>query len=335
MKKGFTPMRAKSLGIGYYLPEKILTNQDLEKMVDTSDAWIVERTGIKERRIVEPGGKNSDLSVEAARRALQDAKIDPLQLDLIIVATASPDMPFPSTACIVQALLGAKNAAAFDLEAGCTGFIYALSVAEKYLLSPDYQYILIIGCDIVSSVIDYTDRNTCIIFGDGAGAMVLGKSEGDCGLLSTSIGADGTGAGLLYMPAGGSALPATHETVEQGLHYLRMNGNEIFKFATKMIPEICEELLHKAGLTYDDIDLFVPHQANIRIIQSAVRRMKMPLEKVVVNLDRCGNISAGSVPVALAQYNEEHPIRTGANILMVAFGTGLTYGGAILRWGRD
>ena len=328
-------MKTKVLGIGYCLPDRILSNQDLEKMVDTTDAWIVERTGIKERRIVEPGGKNSDLSVEAARKALQDAEIDPLQLDLIIVGTASPDMPFPSTACIVQALLGAKNAAAFDLAAGCTGFIYAMTVAEKFLLSPEFNNVLIIGCDIVSSVIDYTDRNTCIIFGDGAGAMVLGKSEGECGILGTRIGADGTGAELLYMPAGGSALPATHETVEKRLHYLRMNGNEIFKFATKIVAETTAELLRKADLTYDDIDLFVPHQANLRIIQSAMRRMKLPPEKVAINLDRCGNISAGAIPVALAQYNEEHPLRSGANILMVAFGTGLTYGGAILRWGRD
>ena len=328
-------MKAKVLGIGYCLPERVLTNQELEKMVDTSDAWIVERTGIKERRIVEPGEKNSDLSVEAARRALQDAKMDPLQLDLIIMATATPDMQFPSTACIVQAQLGAKNAAAFDLAAGCTGFVYALSVAEKFLLSPEFNNILIIGCDIVSSVIDYTDRNTCILFGDGAGAMVLGKSEGESGILSTFIGADGTGSGLLYMPAGGSALPATPETLEKRLHYLRMSGNEIFKFATKIVAETTEELLFKAGLTYDDIDLFVPHQANLRIIQSAMRRMKLPPEKVAINLDLCGNISAGSIPVALAQYNEKHPLQSGANILMVAFGTGLTYGGAILRWGRD
>lgn len=328
-------MKVKALGIGCCLPDRVLSNQDLEKMVDTTDEWIVERTGIKQRRIVEPGGKNSDLSVAAARRALQDARIDPLQLDLIIVATATPDMPFPSTACIVQAQLGAKNAAAFDLAAGCTGFVYALSVTEKFLLSPDYNYILIIGCDIVSSVVDYTDRNTCVLFGDGAGAMVLGKSEGNCGLLSTCIGADGTGAELLYMPAGGSALPATHETLEKRLHYLRMNGNEIFKFATKIVASTTEELLRKAGLTYEDIDIFVPHQANLRIIQSAMRRMKLPPEKVAINLDYCGNISAGSIPVALTQYNEQHPIKNGANILMVAFGTGLTYGGAILRWGRD
>lgn len=328
-------MRAQTLGIGYCLPDRILTNQDLEKMVDTTDEWIVERTGIHERRIVSPGEKNSDLSVEAARRALQDAKIDPLQLDLIIVATASPDMPFPSTACIVQALLGAKNAAAFDLAAGCTGFVYAMTVAEKFLKTPDYNYILIIGCDIVSSVIDYTDRNTCILFGDGAGAMVMGKTEGDNGLLSTKIAADGNGAMLLYMPAGGSAIPASHESVDKRLHYLRMNGNEIFKFASKTVPEMANNVLTQAGLTYDDIDLFVPHQANLRIIQSAMRRMKLPPEKVAINLDKCGNISAGSIPVALAQYMEKNPLKSGANILMVAFGTGLTYAGAVLRWGRD
>ncbi|MEA4923855.1 MAG: beta-ketoacyl-ACP synthase III [Syntrophomonadaceae bacterium] len=328
-------MRVKALGIGYCLPERVLSNQDLEKMVDTNDAWIVERTGIKERRILGPEGKNSDISVVAARRALQDAQIDPLQLDLIIVGTVTPDMPFPATACILQAELGAAKAAAFDLAAGCTGFIYAMSVAEKLLLAPEYNHILIVGCDIPSSVVDYTDRNTCILFGDGAGAMVLGKSEGDCGILSTCIGSDGNGAGLLYMPAGGSALPATHATVDQRLHYLKMNGNEIFKFATKIVAETTAELLRKAGLTYEDIDLFVPHQANWRIIQSAMRRMKLPPEKAAINLDVCGNISAGSIPVALCQYNEKHPLARGTNILMVAFGTGLTYGGAILRWGRD
>jgi 3-oxoacyl-(acyl-carrier-protein) synthase III len=328
-------MRVKALGIGYCLPEKVLKNQDLEQMVDTADAWIVERTGIRERRILEPGGKNSDISIVAARKALEDAHIDPLQLDLIIVATVTPDMPFPATACILQAQLGATNAAAFDVAAGCTGFIYALSVAEKYLWSPEFSHVLIVGCDIVSSVIDYTDRNTCVLFGDGAGAMVLGKSEGDCGILSTYIGSDGTGAGLLYMPAGGSALPATHATVDKQLHYLKMNGNEIFKFASKIVAETTAELLRKTGLSYDDIDLFVPHQANMRIIQSAMKRMKLPPEKAIINLDVCGNISAGSIPVALAQYNEQHPLPRGANILMVAFGAGLTYGGAILRWGRD
>ncbi|MFA7078560.1 MAG: beta-ketoacyl-ACP synthase III [Syntrophomonas sp.] len=328
-------MKAKALGIGCCVPDTILSNQDLEKMMDTSDAWIIERTGIKERRIIGPEGKCSDLALEAARRALQDAHVDPLELDLIIVATVTGDMQFPATACIVQAGLGAKNAAAFDLGAGCTGFVYALTVAEKFLLSPAYQRVLIIGSEIVSKVLDYSDRNTSILFGDGAGAMVLGKSAGDYGLLSTLIAADGNGAGLLYQPAGGSALPASHATIEQRLHYLKMNGNEIFKFATKIIAEASEELLSRAGLSFEDIDLFVPHQANIRIIQAAVRRMKIPMEKVVVNLDHFGNMSAASIPVALAQVHEKQPLQQGDNVLMVGFGAGLTYGGAILRWGRD
>lgn len=328
-------MKTQALGIGYCMPERVLSNLDLEKMVETSDAWIVERTGISERRIVSPGEKNSDISIIAAQRALDQAGIDASQLDLIIMATVTPDMQFPATACLVQAGLGAMNAGAFDLAAGCTGFVYGLSVAEKYLMSTEYNYVLVVGCDIVSSVIDYNDRSTGILFGDGAGAMVLGKSDGECGLLSTTIGADGTGAGLLYMPGGGSAIPATKESVEQRLHYLRMNGNEIFKFATKIVAKITAELLEKANLTYADIDLFVPHQANLRIIQSAMKRMKLPPEKVAMNLDHYGNISAGSIPVALAEYNEKHPLPKGANILMVAFGTGLTYGGAILKWGRD
>src|SRR5665647_1036959 len=249
-------MRTKVLSTGYYLPDRILSNQDLEKMVDTSNEWIIERTGIRERRIVEPEGKCSDLAYEAARRALENAELDPMQIDLIIVATSSPDTLFPSTACIVQARLGAKNAAAFDLEAGCTGFVYALSVAEKFLLSPDFHYVLIIGAEVVSKITDYTDRNTCVIFGDGAGAMVLDKSEGHCGIINTNIAADGTGAGLLYMPAGGSALPASIETIEKRLHYLKMNGREVFKFATKIMVETSEKLLHQAGLDIEQVDFF-------------------------------------------------------------------------------
>ncbi|MDD3365378.1 MAG: ketoacyl-ACP synthase III, partial [Syntrophomonas sp.] len=286
-------------------------------------------------RIVGPEGKCSDLAFEAARRALQKANLDPMQLDLIIVATSSPDTMFPSTACIIQALLGAKNAAAFDLEAGCTGFVYALSVAEKFMLSPEFRYILIIGADIVSKVIDYTDRNTCIIFGDGAGAMVLDKGEGNCGIINTELGADGTGAGLLHMPAGGSAIPASIESVEKRLHYLKMNGKEIFKFAAKVMVETSQKLLHGAGLDFEQVDLFVPHQANLRIIETAMKRMKIPREKTAINLDRCGNMSAASIPVALAQVDEQQPIKSGAIVLMVGFGTGLTYGGALIRWGRD
>jgi 3-oxoacyl-[acyl-carrier-protein] synthase-3 len=327
--------KAIVLGTGYYLPDRILSNQDLEKMVDTNNEWIIERTGIRERRMVEPDGKCSDLAFEAAKMALQNANLSPLDLDLIIVATDTPDYMFPATACIVQARLGAKNAGAFDLEAGCTGFIYALSVAEKFLLSPDFRHILIIGSEVMSKIMDYTDRNSCILFGDGAGAMVLGKGEGNCGLINTEIGADGTGADLLLQPAGGSAMPATHESIEQRMHYLKMSGNEIFKFATKIIVETTEKLLFKAGLDIEQVDFFLPHQANIRIINSAIRRLKIPREKALLNLEHCGNMSAGSIPAALAQADEKHLITSGAIILMVGFGTGLTYGGALLKWGRD
>ncbi len=328
-------MKAKVLSTGYYLPDRILSNQDLEKMVDTSNEWIVERTGISERRMVEPGGKCSDLAYEAALRALQNAELDPMLLDLIIVATDTPDYMFPATACIVQARLGAKNAAAFDLEAGCTGFVYALSVAEKFLLSPDFRYVLVIGAEVMSGIIDYTDRNSCIIFGDGAGAMILDKGEGECGVINTMIGADGTGAELLLMPAGGSANPATNETVDQRLHYLKMSGNEIFKFATKIMVDTSEKLLNKAGLDISQVDFFLPHQANIRIINTAVKRMRIPREKVIFNLEQCGNMSAASIPAALAQANEKQLLKSGSIILTVGFGTGLTFGGALIRWGRD
>ena len=328
-------MRTKVLSTGYYLPDRILSNQDLEKMVDTSNEWIIERTGIRERRIVEPEGKCSDLAFEAARRALENAKLDPMQIDLIIVATCTPDTLFPSTACIVQARLGAKNAAAFDMEAGCTGFIYALSIAEKFLLSPEFRYVLIIGAEVLSKITDYTDRNTCVIFGDGAGAMVLDKSEGHCGIINTNIAADGTGAGLLYMPAGGSALPASIETIEKRLHYLKMNGREVFKFATKIMVETSEKLLHQAGLDIEQVDFFVPHQANMRIIQTAMKRMKIPKEKAILNLEHFGNMSAASIPVAIAQADEKQLLKSGAIILTVGFGTGLTFGGALIRWGRD
>ena len=328
-------MRTKVLSTGYYLPDRILSNQDLEKMVDTSNEWIIERTGIRERRIVEPEGKCSDLAFKAARRALENAELDPMQIGLIIVATSSPDTLFPSTACIVQARLGAKNAAAFDLEAGCTGFVYALSVAEKFLLSPDFHYVLIIGAEVVSKVIDYTDRNTCILFGDGAGAMVLARSEGNCGIINTEIGADGTGASLLHMPAGGSAIPASIESIEKRLHYLKMNGKEIFKFAAKIVVDTSEKLLRKAGLDMEQVDFFVPHQANLRIIQTVMKRMKIPREKAILNLEHCGNMSAASIPVAIAQADEKKLLKSGAIVLTVGFGTGLTFGGALIRWGRD
>lgn len=327
-------MKATILGLGYYLPGKVLTNKDLERIVDTDDAWIVERSGIRERHILAEDESCSLMAIEAARRALQDANLDAADLDLIIVGTVTGDMLFPATACLVQAELGAFNAAAFDLGAGCTGFIYALTVAEKFLLASEMRHILVVGAEAVSKVLDYTDRSTCVLFGDGAGAAVLGRSDGDDGIITSCLGADGRGAKDLYMPAGGSAIPATPESVAQRLHYLRMNGTEIFKFATKTMTSVSDRLINQAGLTYRDIDLFIPHQANIRIIKSAAKRMKMPMDKVFVNVDRVGNTSAGSIPVALAEAYEQGRLHKDNLIMMVAFGTGLTYGGVILRWGE-
>lgn len=322
-------------GTGHAYPANILSNKDLEQMVDTNDQWIVERTGIRERRIADPHTSTSDFCVEAAQMALERSGVAAEQLDLIIVATSTPDMLFPSTACIVQARLEAWNAAAFDLEAGCSGFVYGLSVAEKFLLSPAYKNILLVGADLVSRVVDYTDRNTCILFGDGAGAVILGTSDGQAGILSSYLGADGRGAEFLYLPAGGAAKPSSIETVEGRLHSLKMNGQEVFRFASKIIVETANKLLDMSGLSYQDIDLFVPHQANLRIIQTAMKRMSIPPEKTVINLDSFGNTSAASIPVALSMAEKEGRLKSGDIVLIIAFGAGLTYGGALIRWGND
>jgi 3-oxoacyl-[acyl-carrier-protein] synthase-3 len=328
-------VKAQILGVGHALPERRLTNQDLERMVDTSDEWIVERSGIRERRIADQPTKCSDLAYQASVMALERAGLSAQQLDLISVATATPDMYFPSTACIVQDLLGATNAAAFDLSAGCTGFVYALDIAEKYLLAGDYQYILVIGAEILTRILDYQDRNTCVLFGDGAGAAVVGKGSSDYGILSSIIGADGSGAKYLCLPAGGSAMPASLETVQNHLHYVKMNGPEVFRFATRITSEISTRVLQKAGFTYNDVDLFVPHQANLRIIKTAMKRMNIPAEKTLINLDMYGNTSAACIPLGLSQAHEEGRLQPGDLVLMVAFGAGLTFGGILLRWGRD
>jgi 3-oxoacyl-[acyl-carrier-protein] synthase-3 len=320
------------LGTGAHLPEKVLTNFDLEKMVDTSNEWIVSRTGIRERRIAADNEASSDLAVEAGRKALEAAGITPDQLDLIIVATVTPDMMFPATACLVQDRLGASKAATFDLSAACTGFLYGITTAAQFIANGIYRYALVIGVDCLSKIINWEDRNTCVLFGDGAGAVVLGPVEEGYGFLSFDLGADGSGGNLLLQPAGGSRIPATVESVEKKLHTISMTGGEVFKFAVRVMGNAAEEALKKVGMTKDDIDFLVPHQANIRIIDAAVKRFGLSEDKVIVNLDRYGNMSSASIPVALDEAVREGRIREGDTLVLVGFGGGLTWGAAVLKW---
>lgn len=320
------------LGTGKYVPERVLTNQDLEKMVETNDEWIVSRTGMRERRIASAEQASSDLAYEAAQEALKNAGITAEQLDLIIVATVTPDMSFPSTACLVQAKLGAKKAAAFDLSAACSGFIYGLANAANFIATGTYKYALVIGAECLSKITDYTDRNTCILFGDGAGAVVIGEVPEGRGFRSFELGADGTGGELLKVAAGGSRCPSSVTSVEQKQHFIYMAGAEVFKFAVRIMGNAAEEALRKAEKTKADIDLLVPHQANIRIIQSALDRLGLPEEKCMVNLHKYGNVSAGSIPIALAEAVEEGRVKEGDCLVMVGFGGGLTWGASVLVW---
>ncbi|WP_440118792.1 beta-ketoacyl-ACP synthase III [Paenibacillus sp. QZ-Y1] len=320
------------IGTGKYVPEKILTNSDLEKMVDTNDEWIVSRTGIKERHIAAPDQATSDLAYEAAIKALESAGMTGSDLDLIIVATITPDSSFPSTACILQDKLGAKGAAAFDLSAACSGFVYGLATATSFIKSGMYNNALVIGADCLSRITDYTDRNTCVLFGDGAGAVIVGEVPEGRGFKSFDLGAEGAGGSLLQMEGGGSRLPASAETVANKKHYIYMNGREVFKFAVRVMGTATVEVLRKAGLDRTDVDLFVPHQANIRIIQSAMQRLELPEEKVVVNVDKYANTSAASIPLALVEAAEEGRMKAGDTVLMVGFGGGLTWGASVLVW---
>ncbi|MEK4665779.1 MAG: beta-ketoacyl-ACP synthase III [Paenibacillus sp.] len=320
------------IGTGKYVPEKILTNSDLEKMVDTNDEWIVSRTGIKERHIAAPDQATSDLAYEAAIKALESAGMTGSDLDLIIVATITPDSSFPSTACILQDRLGAKGAAAFDLSAACSGFVYGLASATSFIQSGMYNNALVIGADCLSRITDYTDRNTCVLFGDGAGAVVVGEVPEGRGFKAFDLGAEGAGGSLLQMEGGGSRLPASAETVENKKHYIYMNGREVFKFAVRVMGTATIEVLRKAGMERTDVDLFVPHQANIRIIQSAMQRLELPEEKVVVNVDKYANTSAASIPLALVEAAEEGRMKAGDTVLMVGFGGGLTWGASVLVW---
>lgn len=320
------------LGTGRYTPERVLTNQDLEKMVDTNDEWIRTRTGMRERRIARPDEAASDLSLPAAQNALRNAGISAADLDLIIIATVTPDMSFPSTACILQEKLGAKKAAAYDLSAACTGFIYGLANASNFIALGTYKYALIVGTEVLSKITDYTDRNTCVLFGDGAGAVVIGAVPEGRGFKSFELGADGAGGELLKLSAGGSRCPSSPESIEQKLHYLYMAGAEVFKFAVRIMGSAAEEALRKAGLGKEDIDLLIPHQANIRIIQSALNRLNLPEEKCMINLDRYGNVGAASIPMALAEAAETGRLKEGDRIVMVGFGAGLTWGASVLVW---
>lgn len=320
------------MGLGTCIPHQILTNYDLEKIVDTSDEWIKSKTGISERHIASPDEATSDLAVVAAEKALKDAKIRPEEVDLIIVATATPDMSFPATACLVQEKLGAVNASAFDLEAGCTGFIYALTVGSQFIASGMYKTVLVIGAETLSRILNWEDRSTCVLFGDGAGAVVLRSVPSDRGIIACHLGAEGTGSSKLTMPAGGSRMPATTETVKNKLHTVHMNGHEVYRFAKRIMVDITQTILEKADMTVSDLDLLIPHQANIRIIEAAVKKLDLPMEKVMVNIEQFGNTSSASIPIALEQALDQGKINDGDNIVFIAFGAGLTYGAVALRW---
>lgn len=327
---------AHVVGWGKYVPEQVLTNDDLSRLVDTSDGWIRTRTGIAERRVAEDGETTSTMATKAAWEALKAAGLNPVQVDLIIVATATPDRALPATACLVQDALGARNAAAFDLSAGCTGFVYALGVAADMLAARDgpgdVTTALVIGSETLSRITDWSDRATCVLFGDGAGAVVLQADDSPGGVLSTFLGADGSGGDLLYLPAGGSREPASHRTVSEGRHYVRMRGREVFRFAVRAMPHAARRVLEQAGLTSADVDFLVPHQANQRILEAARRALDLPAERMYSNLERYGNTSAASIPIALCEAVEEGRIQRDDLVLCVGFGAGLTWGAAALRW---
>jgi len=319
------------LGLGCYLPAKKITNKDLEKMVDTSDEWIMTRTGIKERRAAPKEFAASDMGVEAAKSAIEDAGLEPKDIDLIIVATVTGDMAFPSTACIIQDKIGAVNSAAFDINAACSGFVFGIVTAKQFVDSGLYKNVLVVGTEKMTSLVDWTDRSTCVLFGDGAGACVVGKSE-DRRILSYFIGCDGSGGNLLRLPAGGSRIPATEETVKNKPHFLKMEGNEVFKLAVKVMADAANKAVTRAGLLCSDINLLIPHQANIRILMAVAKKIGLPEEKIFLNIEKYGNMSSASTAGALAEANKEQRIKKGDVVTLVAFGAGLTYGAVVIKW---
>ena len=324
-------MRSRILGTGSYVPDRVLTNNDLEQMVATSDSWIIERTGIRERRLVSPGQACSDLAREAGEQALKRAGVFASDLDMILIATCTGDAPLPSTACLVQHRLGATKAAACDISAACCGFIYALTIADSYIKT-GFRYVLVIGSEVMSVITDWTDRNTCILWGDGAGAAVLGHSDGDDGILSLHLHADGQMSDLIEVPGGGSNCPASEKMLTEKLQYIKMKGNETFKIAVKTMEEAVREALSANHMSVNDVDVFVPHQANVRILKAVSQRLGLPFSKTVVNLDRFGNTSAASIPLALDEAVQDGRIQPGHTVLIAAFGAGLTWASGVVRW---
>jgi len=326
-------VRARISSIAGYVPPRVLTNADLEKMVDTSDEWIMQRVGIRERHVVDAGAATSDLAKEASLSAIRKAGLTPADIDFILVATTTPDTFFPSTACVLQAKIGASRAWGYDLLAACSGFTYALTTASQIVSAGGSRHALVVGADVMSSIIDYTDRATCVLFGDGAGAVVVEPSDDDAiGILDFENYVDGNGGPALCMPAGGSRMPATRETVEQRLHYVKQDGQAVFKFAVRNMEEVCRRILERNRLTAEQIDLFVPHQASSRIILAAAEKLGLPREKIVINIDRFGNTTAGTIPLALNEAVEEGRLQRGDLVLLASVGAGFTVGGVLLRW---
>jgi 3-oxoacyl-[acyl-carrier-protein] synthase-3 len=327
------PIRAKISALGTYVPPRLLTNADLEKMVDTNNEWIMARVGIRERHVVDKGVATSDLAVEAAKKVLAQRGLKPTDIEAIIVGTVTPDMLFPSTACIVQHKLGAIGAWGFDLSAACSAFIYSMQVGAQFIASGAHKRVLVIGADVMSSIIDYTDRATCVIFGDGAGAVLLEPSEDDSvGLIDFIHEVDGSGGNFLYMPGGGSLNPSTKETVEKKMHYVHQDGQQVFKFAVRKQTELCQKLLERNGLKGSDIDAFIPHQANLRIINATGERIGLRPESVIINIDRYGNTTAGTIPLAMNTAVEEGKLKKGSLVMLASVGAGFTVGAALMRW---
>jgi 3-oxoacyl-[acyl-carrier-protein] synthase III len=324
--------RVKISALGTYVPPRLLTNADLEKMVETSDEWIVNRVGIRERHIVDKGVATSDLAVEASKKVLAERGLTPSQAEAIIVATVTPDMLFPSTACLVQHKLRANGVWGFDLSGACSAFLYALQTGAQFIATGAHKKVLVIGADVMSSIIDYTDRATCVIFGDGAGAVILEPGEGDLGLIDFIHEVEGSGGCSLYMPAGGSMHPATQETVAQRMHYVHQDGQAVFKFAVRRQIEVCERILQRNGLKVSDIDVFIPHQANRRIITATADRLGLKPESVVINIDRYGNTTAATIPLAMQTALEEGKLKKGSLVLLASVGAGFTVGATLLRW---